>query len=94
VEQLGRVEELLAAHDHLPMRVEAHVAHQRHERVEDLRDPTPEGGRADVQDALPLQVLRQLTDLVDQAAPGQVGVVRQRLAAERYLLKHEHPVKG
>ena len=46
VHELGRVEELLAAVDHLPLDVEADVAHQRHERVEDLRDAAAERGGA------------------------------------------------
>ena len=41
---------------------------------------------------MPLQGLRELADLVHQAAAGQVRVVGQRLAAERYLLKHGSPV--
>ena len=51
VHQLGDVEELLAPEDHVPVRVEADVAHQRDQRVEDLRDAAAERGRADVQDA-------------------------------------------
>ena len=52
VEELGRVEELLLAEDHVPVGVEADVAHQRHDRVEDLGDAAAEGGGADVEDAL------------------------------------------
>ena len=66
VEELGRVEELLLAEDHVPVGVEPDVAHQRHDRVEDLRDAAAEGGGADVQDALALQRLGQLADLGDQ----------------------------
>ena len=58
VEELGRVEELLLAEDHVPVGVEADVAHQRHDRVEDLRDAAAEGGGADVQDALALRAAR------------------------------------
>ena len=46
VHQLRRVEELLAAVDHLPLGVEPDVAHQRDQRVEDLRDAAAERGRA------------------------------------------------
>src|ERR1044072_7205634 len=42
VEQLGRVVELLFAEDHVPVRIEANVAHQRHDRVEDLGDTAAE----------------------------------------------------
>jgi hypothetical protein len=38
VHQLRRVEELLTAEDDLPVGVDPDVAHERHERVEDLRD--------------------------------------------------------
>ena len=74
--------------DHLPVRVEPDVAHQRHERVEDLRDAAAERGRADVQDPLALQGLRQLADLVDEPAADEVGVVGERPLAEGYLLEH------
>ena len=67
VHQLRDVEELLAAEDHLPVRVEPDVAHQRHQRVEDLRDAAAERGRADVQDALALQGLGELADLARSA---------------------------
>ncbi len=45
-----------------------------------------------MEDTLPLQVLGQLTDLVDQPASRQVRVIGQRLAAERYLLEHGVPI--
>ncbi len=88
VHQLGRVEELLAAVDHLPLAVQPHVAHQRHERVEDLRDPAAESRRGDVHHAPPLQRLRQLPDLVDQAPPADVRVVGKLLVAYGYGLEH------
>jgi len=78
VEDLGRVEELLPAQDHLPVRVEPDVAHQRHQRVEDLRDPAAERRRADVQDPAPLQRFRQLANPLDQLAAAEVRVVGQR----------------
>ena len=86
--QLGDVEELLAPEDHLPVRVEADVAHQRHHRVEDLRDAAAERGRADVEHPLAGQRLRELADLLDQAAPDEVGVVGQRALAKSDFLKH------
>ena len=88
VEELGRVEELFLAEDHLPVGVEAGVAHQRHDRVEDLRDAAAERGRADVQDAVALERLRERADLLAQLFAGDVGVVGQRLVAEGDFLKH------
>ncbi len=83
VHQLGRVEELFAAVDHVPLAVQADVAHQRHERVEDLRDAAAEGGGRDVHHALALQRLGQLADFGDQLAPADVRVVGERLVARR-----------
>ena len=89
VHQLGDVEEVLLPEDHLPVGVEADVAHQRHQRVEDLRYAPAERGRAHVQDRLALQRLGELADALDQPATGDVGVVGERLLAERNLLKHD-----
>ena len=83
VHQLGRVEELLAPVDHLPLAVQAHVAHQRHERVEDLRDAAAERGRRDVHDPLALQRLGQLADFGDQLPAADVRVVGERLVGRR-----------
>ena len=88
VQQLGRVEELLPAEDHVPVGVDAGVAHQRHDRVEDLRDAPAEGGGADVEHALPLQRLGQLADALGQLLAGDVPVVGERLLAEGDFLKH------
>ena len=77
VEELGRVEELLLAEDHVPVGVEADVAHQRHDRVEDLRDAAAESGGADVQDAVPLQRLGQLADALDQSPCRRCGCSRR-----------------
>ena len=86
--QLGRVEELFAAVDHLPLAVQADVAHQRHERVEDLRDAAAEGGGGDVHHALALQRLGQLADFGDQLAPADVRVVGERLVRDGDGLEH------
>ena len=94
VEELGRVEELFFAEDHVPVRVEPDVAHQRHDRVEDLRDAAAEGGGADVQDALSLQRLGQLADLLGQLFAGDVGVVGEGLLAEGDFLKHARSSTG
>ena len=88
VKELGRVEELFLAEDHVPVRVEPGVAHQRHDRVEDLRDAAAEGGGADVQDALAFERLGQLADPLAQLFAGDVGVVGERLLAEGDFLKH------
>ena len=92
VEELGRVVELFLAEDHLPVGVEAGVAHQRHDRVEDLRDAAAERGRADVQDAVALERLRERPDLLAQLLAGDVRVVGQRLVAEGDFLKHKRGV--
>ena len=88
VHELGRVEELFAPVDHLPLAVQAHVAHQRHERVKDLRDAAAEGGRRDVHHALALQRLSQLADFRDQLPPADVRVVGECLMANGYGLEH------
>ena len=94
VEELGRVEELLLAEDHVPVGVEADVAHQRHDRVEDLRDAAAERGGADVQDALPLERLGQLADPLGQLLAGDVGVVGEGLLAEWDFLKQARSSTG
>jgi hypothetical protein len=50
VHELGRVEELLAPHHHLPLGLDPDVLHQGDERVEDLGHAAAERGRGDVQD--------------------------------------------
>ena len=59
VHLLGRVEELLAAVDDVPVGLEADVAHQRDERVEQLAHPAAERGRRDVRDAQALAAARR-----------------------------------
>ncbi len=88
VHELGRVEELFAPVDHLPLAVQADVAHQRHERVEDLRDPSAERGCGDVHDALALERLGQLLDLGDQVPTADVRVVGERLVTDGDGLEH------
>ena len=89
VHQLGRVEELLAAVDDLPLDVEPDVLHQRDERVEDLADAAAERGGRDVDDLAALQGRGELPDLVDQVPADDVRVVgrgawsRLRLAEAR-----------
>ncbi len=58
VHELGRVEELLAPVDHLPLALQPDVAHQRHERVQDLRYPAAERGGGDVHDPAALSAAR------------------------------------
>ena len=94
VEQLGRVEELFLAEDDVPVGVEPDVAHQRHDRVEDLRDAAAERGRADVQNPLPLQRLGELADPLGQLLAGDVGVVGEGLLAEGDFLKHRRISTG
>ena len=88
VHQLRRVEELLAAVDHLPLDLEPDVAHQRHERVEDLRDAAAERGGRQVHDAPALQRLGELADLLDERAADDVRVVGEALVGEGDGLEH------
>ena len=86
MEQLRGVEELLAADHHLPLGLEPDVAHQRDERVEDLRDTPAERGRGEVQDPEPVELVGELADLLDQRTPNQVRVVGQGLMTNPYRL--------
>ncbi len=88
VHQLGRVEELLAAVDDLPLDVEPHVLHERHEGVEDLAHAAAERGGRDVHDARPRQGLGELADLLDEVAPDDVRVVREGLRSDGDRLEH------
>ena len=88
VHHLGRVEELLAPVDHLPLAVEPDVDHQRDQRVEDLRHAAAERGRRDVEDALALQPLGALADLVDQRAADDARVVGEVLVGDGDGLEH------
>ena len=88
VHELRRVEELLAAVDHLPLDVEADVRHEGDERVEDLGDAAAERRGGHVDDALALQRGCELADLLDEGTAHDVGVVRQRLLRGRDGLEH------
>ncbi|UUY04621.1 hypothetical protein LRS13_03540 [Svornostia abyssi] len=89
VHELRRVEELLAAVDDLPLGLQAHVVHERDERVEDLRDAAAERGRRQMHHARALQRLGELVDLLDQVAAADVGVVGELLRADGDGLEHE-----
>src|SRR5262249_39107842 len=88
VHELGRVEELLTPVDNMPLALQTHVAHQGHERVEDLGDATAERGRRDVDDPRALERLGELADLSDQLRPADVGVVGKRFACYCDGLEH------
>ena len=88
VEALRGVVELLAAEHHLPLGLDAHVVHQRDQRVEDLRHAAAERGRGEVQHPQALEVLGELPDLLDERPAGQVGVVGQALVAYGNRLQH------
>ena len=88
VHQLRRVEELLAPVDDLPLGVEADVAHQRHERVEDLRHAAAERGRRDVDDAQALERLGERADLLDSGRPTSACSRRGYLCADVDGLEH------
>jgi len=67
VHQLGRVEELLAAVDDLPLDVEPDVLHERHEGVEDLADAAARNAVAETcTTAGAPQGLGELADLLDE----------------------------
>jgi hypothetical protein len=87
VNRLCDVEELVLAVDHAPLGLEAGVAHQRNERVEDLCHAAPEGRRREVEDPLPCERLRERLQLLHQPTADDGRVVRERLVADVYLLK-------
>ena len=87
VNRLGDVEELVAPVDDAPFGLEPGAAHERHERVEDLGDPAPEGGRRQVQHALPGERLGQRADLVHEPPARDRRVVREQLGADVDLLE-------
>ncbi len=87
--ELRDVEELLGAQDHLPVSVEPDVAHQRDDRVEDLRNAAAERRGVHVEDALALEGLRERADLLDGLLADDVGVVGQRPLAKGNFLEHE-----
>ena len=91
---LGRVEELLAAVDHVPLALEADVDHQRHQRVQDLRDAAAERGRRHVEDALALEPLGALADLVDQRAADDARVVGEVLVGDGDRLEHAYRIRA
>ena len=82
MEQLGDVVELLAPEHHLPLGVDAHVVHERDERVEDLRDAAAERGGGEVEHLQPLELLGELADLLDERLAGEVRVVGEALVPD------------
>ena len=75
-------EELVATRDDAPLDIEARVLHQRHERVVDLGDPTPERGCREVHHAAAGKRLGEPADLVHQAAGRDGRVVAERLLSD------------
>ena len=88
VHQLGGVEELLTAVDHLPFAVQTHVHHQRHKRGQDLGDAAAECGRREVENTFALERLGELMDLVHERAPDQARVIGEVLVGDGYGLEH------
>ena len=86
VDRLRDVEELLLPVDDPPLGVEARVAHERDERVEDLGDAATERGRGEVEDALAGKRLGERLQLLHQPPARDRRVVRQGLMADVYLL--------
>ena len=87
VDRLRDVEELVLAVDDAPLGVEAGVAHERDERVEDLGDAAAESRRGEMKDALARERLGERLQLLHQPPADDRRVVRQGLVADVYLLK-------
>jgi hypothetical protein len=88
VEALGDVEERLRPEHDVPLGLDADVAHERHEGVQDLGDPAAEARRAHVQHTRPVEPLAQLHDLVVQLPADDAAVICERLVAGVYALQH------
>jgi hypothetical protein len=87
VDRLRDVEELGLAVDHTPLGVEACVAHERDDRVEELGYAAAERGCRKVQDALAGKWLGEGPQLLHEAAARDRRVVRECLMADVYLLQ-------
>ena len=87
MDRLRDVEELVLAVDDAPLGVEARVAHERDERVEDLGDAAAESRRGEMKDALARERLGERLQLLHQPPAHDRRVVRQGLMADVYLLK-------
>ena len=94
VHLLRDVEELVAAVHDLPVGLQAGVVHQRHEAVEDLRDPAAEAGGVDVEHPLALERPRERPDVGHQVAGHDAVVVGQRLMADVDAADHAGPPCG
>jgi hypothetical protein len=88
VDRLRDVPELVAALDDPPLCIEARAAHERDERVVDLRDTAAERRGRKVDDALALERLRKAKDLVHQTTSRNRGVVGKRLMSGVDELEH------
>ena len=89
VDRLRDVEELVGAADDPPLCLESGALHQRDQRVVDLRDAAAERGRREVDDALPLERLREPADLVHEPARRDRRVVAQRFVTDVDELEHD-----
>ena len=87
VDRLRDLEELVLSENHPPFGVEAGVAHQRHERVVDLRDAAAVGGGGEMEHPLALERLRQRADLISQRRARERRVVGERLVGRRDVLE-------
>ena len=88
VEALGDVKEGLRPEHDVPLGLEAHIPHQRHERVQDLRDPSAEARRADMQNPPPPQALPEGHYLIVEFPAHDAAVIGERLVAGVYTLLH------
>src|SRR5205085_3385660 len=87
VHQLRDVVELLAPDHDLPVGLEAHVAHQRDERVEDLGDAAAEGGGGQMEHLEALKRLRQLANFLHERAADKMRAIRKALVAYGHRLQ-------
>jgi hypothetical protein len=88
VEALGDVEERLRPEHHAPLGLETDIAHEGHQRVEDLRDPAAEARGVDVQHPRPVEAFGELHDLVVEGPADDAAVIGEGLVAGVYALQH------
>jgi hypothetical protein len=86
VNRFRHVEELVLALNDAPFGVEPRLAHERHERVEDLGDAAPERGGGEMEHALARERLGERLDLLHEPAARDGRVVGERLVADVDLL--------
>ena len=95
VHRLGDREELVAAVDDLPLRLDAEAAQERDVGREELGHATAVRGGVDVEHPRPPERLGQGPDALDRLDAGDLLVVSQLLFEERHAFEHvEVPREG